>query len=676
MVEAFLQKTPFFRVVFPFATGIALSPLFIGSRVLFLVILLFVLLIVTLVTARNSGFRLNYISGLLFSFLFFIAGVTQYRIASQKPVFPEADSYLITLLETPVEKEKSYRAEALVVTAGNRDTLAESTEHLLVYFGKSDSVSLLKAGDRILFHGQPSWILNDGNPYSFDYESYMNRRGIFRQIYIQDGSWNKAGEDTRIIPRIFAERARERIIGLYIRNNLAGDTLTILSALTPGYKKSLDPEIRQVFANSGAMHVLAVSGLHVGIIFLAFNVVFGFLKRKQSGRIFFVVLVIVSLWVYAFLTGLSPSVQRAALMFSLVQAGDVLRRPVNIYNTLAASAFILLAVNPQLLFEVGFQLSYSAVFGIVYFQPLLGRLLGFRNRLAKYIWDLLTVSFAAQIGTFAISCFYFRQFPVWFWLTNLVVIPAALVFIILAIAIVFFSVLPVVSSFLASITGKLTGLMFEFLKMIDSFPGAVISGFNFSVLSLILLLSLVLLTVMFIETRRKLFLFTALGATVVLIANSSVLNYLQIHRREIIVYNSRQPIVHFISGKTNYVVTQMLTDTDDMPVREISNTVAGMRLSEPDYIDIGHNYETDDLLKSGNLVFFRDMVLILPGSSVEQANLVKPDIILDYYGYRTLKSQDMGQAVIVSNRIRNRTDSVTAGIHALRYAGAFRKRLQ
>ncbi len=206
---------------------------------------------------------------------------------------------------------------------------------------------------------------------------------------------------------VYAEKTRDYLLGIYSQNGLAGPEYEILSALTLGYKKSMDAEIKQVFSATGAAHVLAVSGLHVGIVYMVFNLFFGFLRRQKATRYPFLFLAVLFLWGFAFITGLSPSVQRSALMFTVVLIGENLHRPANIYNTLASSASLLLVVNPNLVLDVGFQLSYAAVLGIVYFQPIVAGIFRFTSKAGSYLWGLFAVSVAAQMTTFPLFMLLF-----------------------------------------------------------------------------------------------------------------------------------------------------------------------------------------------------------------------------------------------------------------------------
>ncbi|TVQ76014.1 MAG: ComEC/Rec2 family competence protein [Flavobacteriales bacterium] len=196
----------------------------------------------------------------------------------------------------------------------------------------------------------------------------------------------------------------------------------IMYALVLGDRSDLDPQLRQQYANAGVVHILAVSGLHVGVLYLLISLIFQKLLSGRAWR-FQAFITLAVLWSYALMTGLSPSVWRAATMFSLLSVGVQLGRITNIYSTLAASAFILLILDASLLFSPGFQLSYAAVFGIVRYQPIIAEWWEPKTKWINYAWQIASVSLAAQIVTMPFTLVYFGQFPTYFLLANLLILP-------------------------------------------------------------------------------------------------------------------------------------------------------------------------------------------------------------------------------------------------------------
>jgi competence protein ComEC len=672
MIQSFLQRSPFVRAVIPLATGIWVAHFLVPESGDLFVSVVLVLFLIAAVTAFRGGFLRNALSGAIFSLFFLICGMAVYTLQSRKPFLPVAERYLARLEEIPEKRVSGFRAEVTILAAITHDSVISHRERVMVYFSAADSLMLPGTGQIITFSEFPADIVNDSNPYGFDYSGYMKRRRIFRQVRLKPGEWSVARPGIHYTAGIRAEMVRSRLIAVYEKGGLSGDQLSVLSALTLGYRKNLDPEVRQTFSNSGAMHVLAVSGLHVGIIFLAFRLVFSFLKRSAGGRVVFLAGAISVLWGYAFITGMSPSVQRAALMFSLVQVADMFRRPVNIYNTLAASAFLLLFFKPALLFEVGFQLSYSAVLGIVYFQPKMSGLINTRSRLAGYFRDLLTVSVAAQLGTFAFSSYYFNQFPVWFWITNLIVIPGAFLLIMLAAGTLFLSFIPVLSSGLAFLAGEAVGFMLEFLKWVESLPGSVYSGFFFNEVSLFVFLMALFMMVMFVESKRKAYLFMLYGLAILFSVNRAVMCYTLNSGAELIVYRHHEPLLHIIDGQENYLLVREESVPGFMIPFPVQNVLKAKNLGPPHILPFDATYCGSSFLIGKNMLVFGSRVIALPGAPDALIRMMTPDFIMDFPGRRRFSDLSGNSVRIV---FRNSLEEGMLPAYELSTAGALRIRL-
>ncbi|NNE54598.1 MAG: ComEC/Rec2 family competence protein, partial [Flavobacteriales bacterium] len=244
----------------------------------------------------------------------------------------------------------------------------------------------------------------------------------------------------------------------------------VVAALTLGDKSQLDKDTRNAFAMAGAMHVLAVSGLHVGILFMVIQKLLKPLSRLKNGSWFKTVILIATLWFYATLTGLSPSVLRTSTMFTFIALASHGGRQSNIYNTLAASAFLLLAIDPHLLFNVGFQLSYCAVIGIIWLQPVIYRVWFIKHKVGNWLWQLTSVSLAAQIATFPLGIFYFEQFPNLFLLTNILVIPAATALLICGLGFYASCWIPEVNQLVAWVVDKIAAGMNGGVCWVESIP--------------------------------------------------------------------------------------------------------------------------------------------------------------------------------------------------------------
>ena len=298
----------------------------------------------------------------------------------------------------------------------------KATGKLLINI-QHDSLHEYLPVDAILFTTiQLQTIQKPLNPHQFDYSKYLELKQVYHQLYLRHNKLLLLSDNKTSIYG-YADQLRATINKKLIAAGFKGDTLSIINALLLGQRQTIDKSIYNNYVNSGTIHILAVSGLHVGILMLILNFLFKPLLYLKHGRVLRPLIIVVLLWSFAIIAGLSPSVTRAVAMFSIISIAMHLKRPANIYNTLAISAFFILLFRPTFLFEVGFQMSYLAVIGIVSIQPIIYKLWQPKYWLLDKPWQIFTVTLAAQFGVVPISLFYFHQFPGLFFISNLVVIP-------------------------------------------------------------------------------------------------------------------------------------------------------------------------------------------------------------------------------------------------------------
>ena len=310
-----------------------------------------------------------------------------------------------------------------------------------------------------------------------------------------------------------------------------------------------------IYSSSGAMHVLAVSGLHVGIIYLLLNSLFLFFEKFKYGKYLKAVFLILSLWAYALLTGLSPSVLRAATMFSFIIIGSALKRQTNIYNTLAASAFVLLLYNPYILLQVGFQLSYAAVLGIVYLQPKLYKLIYTKHWLLDKIWAITTVSIAAQLATFPLDIYYFHQFPNYFLLSNLFVIPLATFIIGGGVLLFVTSVIPFFPGSLAWVVNKILMLLNFSVQWVENLPYSLSLGISITVLETIIVYTIIILFFSSIIKWKPRLLQLSLALVIFFMILQIKEQYRTGKQQYFIVYDvPKERAIDFVDGNKNYFI--------------------------------------------------------------------------------------------------------------------------
>ncbi|WP_162052670.1 ComEC/Rec2 family competence protein [Pontibacter pamirensis] len=403
----------------------------------------------------------------------------------------------------------------------------------------SEKAYELNYGDVLLVKGAPQEVVPPGNPNQFDYRQYLANKGIYHRHYLQAFQAQKIAAAPSN-PLLAASMHLRRNLDQLLRERVeARREYAISSALILGVKDELDNSIRSAYASTGTMHVLAVSGLHVGLIYVVLVWLFSFMAPTVRQRALQAVLILALLWTYAFLTGLSPSVLRAVVMFSFVTVGTAIKRQTNIYNTIAIAAAALLMLNPYNLKEVGFQLSFLAVLGIVYLQPKLYQLLEVNNWLLDKVWMYFTVAVAAQVATLPLGLFYFHQFPVYFWFANLVVVPAAMFALYTGIAALAFSWVPMLSGLLFALHSGIVWVMNWFNEAVQRLPYALLNGIDITTLQTWLLYALFITLILFMALK-KLRYFAVATAVVAVLAVQEVWETVQQKEQKLFtIYNVR-----------------------------------------------------------------------------------------------------------------------------------------
>lgn len=334
--------------------------------------------------------------------------------------------YRVIINDQPIEKQNSWRVEGRITAVKYLNkNWSDNTGKVNLYFSKKKFPFPYGYGDVLLIKGSPQPLVEPSNPGEFNYKQFLSFNNTYHQHFLRNGEATFLSNNPPNILYYYSVKARIWSNETLLRYIDGDDERAVVSALVLGIKDGLDNDLMNAYSATGALHVLAVSGLHVGIVYAVLLLLLKPLNRWRYGKWIIAIVGISVLWMYAFITGLSPSVLRAVSMFSFVALARPLQQHTNIYNTLSASAFCLLLWDPYLIMSVGFQLSYLAVLGIVYIQPKIYYLWNPRSWLLHKVWEISCVSIAAQVSTFLLGMLYFHQFPVYFLLSNLFVIPGS-----------------------------------------------------------------------------------------------------------------------------------------------------------------------------------------------------------------------------------------------------------
>lgn len=355
-------------------------------------------------------------------------------------------AYTVEVTTIPEKRSNSIRFEVCTKQFRSRGLWVNYPVRALIYL--PDSLSVIpKPGDRLVIHGLLEQPAPPQNPDQFDYAQYLRNKGILFTAFVNRNSYQLISTNSATNPAYWPETvsqwAEDRFREHVGKAQSADDPTAygLVKAMLLGRRDDLGAEQVGDYVISGAVHILSVSGMHVAIIFLAISTAFGWVKRWRFGKWIYLLLVATLMGFYALVTGLPPSVQRAALMCMVLVIAEVAGRKHEPMNTLAFSALIILLLDPCALYDVGFQLSYLAMAGIFLLYEPIYSIISTENRLLRFIWQVTALALAAQMATFPLSVFYFHQFPTYFWLVNPLVVaftnillPAALVLLLVSIS--------------------------------------------------------------------------------------------------------------------------------------------------------------------------------------------------------------------------------------------------
>lgn len=469
--------------------------------------------------------------------------------------YSEKDALVVTLDEPLVEKTKSYKANALVHFVVKEGKTIPVKGKMIIYLRKDSLVPQISYGSQIIFNKPIQEIKNSGNPGGFDYKRYSLFHGITHQVFLKQDEFEVLDGKKEAAFKKFIFQSRENVLNI-LRKNIPGKKeLGLAEALLIGYKDDLDQKLVQSYTNTGVVHIIAISGLHLGLIYWLLITIFKPLKKNRRVKWLPPVLIITGLWLFCFLAGAQPSILRSALMFTCIVLGESLTKRTSIYNTMAVSAFILLCINPYWLWDVGFQLSYAAVLSIIIFMRPIYNWFYIKNKSMDFIWKLNAVTLAAQILTIPLSIYHFHQFPNYFILTNFVAVPLSSFILFGEIFLCLIAWIPVLASLAGKILGKMIWLMNTWIERIESLRFSLWDGLQINIVQEILLIVFAAGISYWLMEKVKRGLVIGMVALCGFIALRSYSFIKSGSQQKIIVYNVPQRrALDFINGRNYFFV--------------------------------------------------------------------------------------------------------------------------
>jgi competence protein ComEC len=478
-----IRKIPFLRILIPLIFGIVVQER--GNVYIYLVLpgiilSFFLVLLFYIITAVRKSGRDKIFGILVFIFLF-LAGMGLMRVEN---ITNEPERLRLgRVMNIPEEKDKTCQLILTGLWEKRHAGWYPLKGRILLYVEKSSGVRNVSPGDLIAFYCPLKQIEEPANPMEFDFRRYCSVHGIFRRGFLKTSTWQLLEGNDHFHMKGCSERIRMDLLSLIDDYNFQCQSL--VSSLLLGYREQLDEHQKEAFAGSGAMHILAVSGLHVGIIYGMLIFLFKLFSNKRSGLSF--LLPVPCIWLYALLTGMTPSVSRAALMLSFYALSRYINRKTNLSNIIFFSAFIMIFFDPKIIYNVSFQLSFMAVTGIAFVFPGLYAHFKTSNRLINQVTGLLCLSVSAQLFTIPLSLYYFHQFPHYFLITNLFVIPLTVLILYAGCMFFLFSFFRPAALFFAHILNFLTGLLQKVTNTISSLPFSETNNIGLDISDVVLL---------------------------------------------------------------------------------------------------------------------------------------------------------------------------------------------
>ncbi|MES2748006.1 MAG: ComEC/Rec2 family competence protein [Bacteroidota bacterium] len=483
---------------------------------------------------------------------------------------------------------------------------------VVVNIKRNNTSQPIDFGTHLKVNGTLSKNKKPNNPNQFDYAHYLENQQIYGQLYT-DYSKVKTSAFANKSVSYYASKLRNKIIHNLEKNHFNKTELSVVIALLLGQQQDISQEVIRDYQYAGAIHILSVSGLHVGLILLFITFLLKPIPNTRRNSFIKLIVVVLSLWGFGILAGLTPSVVRSVTMFSFVAIGMFLRRSVNIYHTLLVSVLLILLFQPSFLFDIGFQLSYIALFFIVWLQPFLAAIWIPKNKIITYFWDIITVSFAAQIGTLPLSLYYFHQFPGLFFVTNLVVLPMLSFILGMGVVVMILASFDIVWIPLLKVLEGSILILNKIIHWVASFEGFIIK--DISVNWLMMLTSYLLIFSLIIWWMQPNFKKLVFGLTVVILLQLITLQttYSNKKQEEFIVFHRKKKT---LITERNGTQVKVYTNEDALEISPLkSYLVANFCIIQ----------KKQSLSK---LYYFNDTKILLMDSLALYEGIEKPDVLL------------------------------------------------
>ena len=629
MIAYYKTEVPFLRLLLFFIGGISISILFNFAPQnfwLFIWVFLFIALLGFAFSYKDQKVYLHsHFIGILIYLQMMISGIilcNQHKQIYWKSHFSNqpADELIITIDEEPRIKGDIARFDANVKGSISNRVYNQAEGKLLLAMRFDTTKSLnLNYGDELLIKAKYEATEQPYNPAEFNYKRYLSFQQIYHQTFINQKQVAKIDSNKGNFIKAFALKFRIQQVKKFKNFLPDKEAQAVASTLILGYRTDLSKDILNAYSKTGTMHVLSVSGMHVAIVVLLLDFLLSFMNKKTKWRIIKSILMISLIWFYALLAGLAPSVERAAIMLTFILVAKAFNKRINIFNIIAIAAYIILINNPFSLTNVGFQLSFIAVCGLIYLQPKISRLYQPKNRVLQFCWTCISVSIAAQLSTAPISLYYFHQFPVYFVISNLFITLPAILIMYAGISFLLLSFVTPLVKVLGIILNGLIGFTNKGLILIEQLHYANITQIWMSFNEIILFYLILILTLK--SVREKRYLKFAIIAFSFLIIGKTYSHFKSLRQKQVTFFSLRKnTAIAFINGRNAFLITDLNPD-EYTYLFSVKPYLDSCQINQIQYYDPHQN-------KSEKLFTFEDYKLKIIHQEEENKGLDKIDWLM------------------------------------------------
>lgn len=613
MVKYKLSHLPLLKIILPIITGILWFNYFdISFSVLLISTFAWLLLAIISHIYVTNPFSKKLNAFLIFTLLIFIGGlmISNKKINNQKHHFSLLKAeFAIGLITKPLEeKDKTYKTVLSINTIIDSTTVKKNVSgNLLVYLQKDSSTADLEIGDELLVHLKSKSIDAPKNIGQFDYKHYLQYKSIYHQAYLTKDEFRILQKHKRLFIKRYSNQ-----ISLYVQSVLKKyipkqENFALADGILLGHRADIDVELYNAFAYTGILHILSVSGLHVGIIYGMLVFLLSFIKDKnQKIKIAKFVFILGFIWMFTFVTGFSAACVRAAILFSLLNYGNLKKEYVNNLNVLCGAALLQLLLDPNNIFDIGFQLSYLAMLGLFIFYKPIYALYYSSNWLADKIWSLWSASIAAQLFTVPLSIYYFGNFPTYFLLANIFAIPLSAVILWLSISLIPFSCIPALATLIGWLNSMVISIFIQLTWFFSELPLGKLFNLYISKWQMVILLIAILCLTFFVIKRNAKFALAGLSLFLVTIFISYSYNIQQHNKKEIVLYSVPKNFVLAINKNGKQRIFTKDTLSEKAFTFSIKNSHRLLRIDDYETLLLNDSLKTDDVQVDKDLLIVQN----------------------------------------------------------------------